>query len=273
MIIRYNGKDIETDNLELLGGNLEGQVYAYEDDAIKVYHEKPQKILMPETDCQKLTLLKTKRILLPKAIAYKYDKNGLLVYGGYVSEKKSNLIPIKDLIKHLPDIIRQESEYYDEDLDILAKNDVSISDLACPGNLISDGQAMYFCDPGNFTCNNSINVARSNLEHLNQAFHSQLFVYGRDQESLEEEFEGMFNYEYMFSPEFYDFIVALYSNAYETDFETSNYKNYLYFLEDILVQYNSIEDYKREVLAQAIDSGLYDYRYPDELEELERILH
>lgn len=271
MIISYKNEKLDTDKLPVLGGHCEGMVYSHNGDAIKVYHDYTDKIRLTQSECEELMKVNTKRILLCKDLVYEVNGEDLK-FKGFSTKEVKNPIPLTQIGDLLPKYIREESKYYEEDINNLSDHRIAISDLEYNGNMLCNNEGIYFVDCGNFSCNGMDNVKKTNLEHLNEALHGQLFLLGKDQESLELELSKIFDSELILTEEFRDFIIKVYEEAYDADFDLNNYKNYLVFLEDILSEYKSLENYKRELLENALDYGNYQYSNPYELEVLERLL-
>ena len=232
MKIMYNGKIVDTNDMKVLGGNFEGMVYEYNGSALKVYHQNPDKIVLPQDTCNDFTKIKTNAILMPDNLVYAYDENNQLYYRGCGTKLVKGEIPLSEMWQTLSkDKLQQQGDILYDDLETLTNNNVEISDLECLGNFIYNGN-MYFCDFGNFKFSTMPNLYNSNLNALNEALHSQLILLGKSKEFLEEEFCNMTNSNLEFTEDFYNFIMKIYNDTYEENF-LYLYKDYLVFLDEV----------------------------------------
>lgn len=275
MKILYKDEKVETDNLINLGENSEGTVYKYQDSALKVYHDRPahMKFLLTEDICKHFTQIKTKRILMSTDLVFAYDANNQPYYRGGRSKLVDKPVSLVEMWETLDsDSLKREDQILREDLNILTENKIVLSDLSTSGNFMyNQDKQMYFVDYGDYSIGTNYTIEQTNLQEFNEACHTHLFLLAHDQEALEQEFSKIVSDDFSFAKKFFEFIRIVYNDIYEQEFSLS-FEDYLVFLQYILDDYQTIENYKRELLASAIDNGFYDYEYPEELEELERVL-
>ena len=268
MIVYNNEKIIDTkkDNIQILGGKDEGLVFGYDNSVIKIYDDKPNKTTLTEDMVRQMANVKTKRILMPTNPIY-IKENSEKIYKGFARFgfiKKC--IPLSAMWETLGENLEAEGKLIEQDVQTLTANNIKINDLTGIGNLLYNG-SLYFCDPGSFEITNDKTVASNNKEELKAGLHYHLFLLSTVKEYLEDELCRITESNFTLSDDFYNFLLNVYGNVYDT----IDYSNYFSFLEDVLAYYGTIEEYKREILEQAIDDDRYS-RYSYEMEELERVL-
>lgn len=275
MKIMYKGEIIDTKDLKKIGGNSEGIVYRYNNDALKVYHKRTynNKCILSQDMCERLMKIKTKQILLPKDITYTFNEKQQTNYGGAGATLVKNPISLYEMWQHIsPQTLQEQDNILKEDLNILSTGNVALSDMSTFGNFLYNKEnSMYFVDYGDYTFSDSSDLEQRNLEEFNLACHNHLLLLGQDKDNIENEICDIAQHDVIISDMFLNLILNIYEDVYEEEFHYS-YEDYLVFLQYILEEYGTIYNFKMELLENAIDNGRYDGEYPEELELLERIL-
>jgi len=149
MRLYINEEKIDIDNLDdlYIGEGKEGIVYHYGDSendyALKIYKEFSDKDRLDCKSAKGLSLIETKRLLLPKKIVYDENKKFIGYVTEYVEDYSIDNIAYLD-VKELID----EIDIIYSDVDILSKNDVSIEDMILL-NMLYDGR-IILNDPGSY---------------------------------------------------------------------------------------------------------------------------
>ncbi len=261
MIIKFLDESVDLKKLKVLGGKDEGIVYAYQDYALKIYHNMPKKWILNLDDVEYFSKVPTTNILLPKAACFKDNE-----YKGAASKLVKDPIPLSEMWETLKNRIEKVRKPIEEDLAILNEYNIRLHDLASNGNLLYNGQ-IYFCDYGSYEHNSDCTRQLNNLLELKEALHYHLFSLSENYRYLEEEYCNLFNQDYTLSEDFIEFLKIVYGDVLDT-IDDNNYFN---FLEDILTYYSSVEEYKLEILENALDNNRY-AKYEYELNELEKHL-
>lgn len=143
----YNGELLEfTDDEEdymYLNEGAEGIVYKYGDDAIKIYKPTCFRSRLNEEQCIRLGTISTKRILMPKGIAYSDDCKTFIGYSTPFIYK----FPVTRVMDMKMGDFVSELDVITEDLDILSQNGVLIDDWHAD-NVLYDGEQLFIGDPG-----------------------------------------------------------------------------------------------------------------------------
>ena len=260
----YKDQILSTKDLKYLGGNLEGNVYAYQDEAIKIYHDIPSKIILSKDDCEYFTSIKTNRILLPTRLIYSLNGHN---YCGYAEKLVHDQVPISFIHEALEDCLDEEKAALEEDKAILASAKIRLRDLDAAGNCLYNG-SLYFCDAGSYDRNTS-NVSQANEEEINSALHYHIFMLGKDKEELEREFSQIMDTDYYFSEDFYNLLTRIYEDAYANNL---NAEDYFEFIRNILYDYGNIMEYKKSLIQEAVYNGTYDDSYYESAKELKRFI-
>ena len=128
---------------EYLGCGMEAHVYKIKDKVVKLYKNYCQKIRLTKEQCDRLTKVRTKRILLPtKSLE---DEEGNMI--GYKMKYVRDLgqdsfykLNKKDLTK--------EMTLIEEDIDVLSDNSINIKDLGNMNTIFHNG--LYLIDAGSY---------------------------------------------------------------------------------------------------------------------------
>lgn len=155
--------------LKCIGNGIEGRVYEYKNQALKIHHDSVwDKVMKPET-CVELQRLKTNRILLPRKMLL--DKNGN--FKGYTTKliiNEQNIYEIKkqQLINELKEL---EKEIY-----YLSNQHIMLNDWHI-GNFKYDGM-FRFIDPGSYYYDNDISkkIRKTNYNTLKDFLFYELIM-------------------------------------------------------------------------------------------------
>lgn len=260
----YKNQILNTEDLKYLGGNLEGNIFAYQDEAIKIYHDIPSKLVLSKDDCEYFTSIKTNRILLPTRLVYSLNGHN---YCGYAEKLVQEPVPISCIHETLEDCLDDEKAALEEDKAILASAKIRLRDLDAAGNCLYNG-SLYFCDAGSYN-RNMDDVRQANDEELNYALHYHIFMLGKDKDELEREFSQIMDTDYYFSEDFYNLLTRIYEDAYANNLSA---EDYFTFITNILYDYGSIMEYKKSLIEKVAENGTYDDSYYESAKELKRFI-
>lgn len=128
---------------DYLGSGMEVNVYKVKNKVVKLYKNYCKKIRLTKEDCDRLTKIKTKRILLPTTTLE--DKKGNMI--GYKMKYISDLG--KDsFFKLNKENLTKELELLEEDINILSDNSIHIRDLGYMNTVYHNG--LYLIDSGSY---------------------------------------------------------------------------------------------------------------------------
>ena len=158
--------------LYLLSDNgIEGNVYAIDNQAVKIYRPSCRKARLEEADVDFLKTQKTKRLLLPEEKVYNAKRR----FNGYTTK----LIDSKTLFAMREMKITkllEEMSYFKEDSVNLAEEKVLIDDLYLENIVVGDG--LYSCDPGSFSREERMSERQVEIENrymVNSLFIDEIF--------------------------------------------------------------------------------------------------
>ena len=173
----YNGELLEfTDDEEdymYLNEGAEGIVYKYGDDAIKIYKPTCFRSRLNEEQCVRLGAISTKRILMPKRIAYSDDCKTFIGYSTPFIYK----FPVTRVMDMKMEDFVSELDVITEDLYVLSQNGVLIDDWHV-GNVLFDGKHIIMGDPGGIEfqyITNYDQAIRNNMFILSEFLKGELF--------------------------------------------------------------------------------------------------
>lgn len=172
MLIYYFGdKKIDMSKKEFdshyINEGLESNVYLFNDRVIKIYKPKCVKIRLDEDTVKRLSKINTERIIMPQDVVY----NELNKFSGYTMkyiESFDNYFINNLNINFLVD----ELEKYENDIKILSRNKITITDICLCNFIFNDG--IYFIDPGSFLYEDHL-IDYSGLSEKNGIIETELF--------------------------------------------------------------------------------------------------
>lgn len=157
--------DYPCDKKNYLNQGDDINAYLIDKEVIKVFKPTNTKLRITKDFCDKLTRIKTKRILLPKKTLLDENSKELKAYSmDYIKNHGINnflLLPKEKLLK--------EMKILKEDISILSDERILINDLNNTNN-ISFHNGIYLIDPGSYESINDNNGAKTysyNLEEIN----------------------------------------------------------------------------------------------------------
>lgn len=157
--ITSSGIYCNNQKLEYLDSGAESHVYQYNDKAIKIYREIPNKRVLSESMINKLKGITTKRVIMPEGILYEDNK----IKGLYMPYIKGQQSEVYNLEKEK---LIEEFSYIYDDLSILGKEQIIIDDLRM-SNFICNSDAFYLIDTGDYYINKNIkNTTRINQDEF-----------------------------------------------------------------------------------------------------------
>ncbi len=201
MKIRIGKKLFEFSEEELdsmyIDEGMEGTIYRFNDDALKIYCDFPRKDRLNEDEAYKLSKIKTDRILLPKDLIY--DENNKFI--GYSTKFIENIDFKNASYLSVYDFCNEMDLVY-KDLKLLNDKGVDVEDYSLY-NLLFDG-SIYFIDPGSHRFVNDDGLLhRDNRYRLNEFLVWNLIPYMTDMSRAK---RNKFRREIDLSDEFVDFM-------------------------------------------------------------------
>lgn len=268
MKIMYQNEILNTDDLEKLGYGDEGVVYKYLDKALKVYWHTPRKRVLSYDFLGDLMTIKTQRIILPTDYIYKLEDDDCGYYNGYSIKLIDHKIPLTNIELTL-DKLNYEEEKIIKDLEILEKNNLEIIDLASKGNFIYNNE-FYFVDPGSYHYSKEQNLGISNLNEVNNALNTNLFLMNNKKSDLKNELSEILQInKNLITDDILSLCMQIYKNTTSTIQFTK--KNYFTFLKEVISYYQSIKNYKLQLIRQALNQNIEE-NYLEAQDQLKRIL-
>ena len=135
----------ELDKLDYLGSGMEGMVYRYYDEAIKVYKTDCSKYILDVDTASRLSLIETSRILLPRRIVYSPEDGSFLGYTTKYIEKG----PKSDVFRKNVNRFCDELDVLRDDITLLSNDKVLLEDLII-GNTVFNNGSIFLIDPGSY---------------------------------------------------------------------------------------------------------------------------
>ena len=167
------------EELEYIDCGAESYVYKYQDKAIKIYRDIPQKRVLSENMISELVGIKTKRIVMPEGLLYEDSK----LKGMYMPYLFGEPDQVYELSKEK---LVEEFSYICDDLSILGKKQIIIDDLRM-SNFICNPEAFYLIDTGDYYINRNIkNTTKINKEEFKTFVFNDLFKIIMQREGLKE---------------------------------------------------------------------------------------
>lgn len=143
----------------------EAKIYRYGDEVLKIHLVYPKKCVINEHDAERLSVINTKRILLPKRIIYSAEDQSFLGYSlSFIDKEDKDTLPSIIL-----DHFLSELDIINSDVKNLSDKGVQIEDLHM-GNVLYNGK-FFIGDPGSFCFKTGISVKEmyyNNLHKLNK---------------------------------------------------------------------------------------------------------
>ena len=138
----YDFSEEELDRYYLDEGT-EATCYKMGDTVLKIHHDYPNRDILSEDNCKRLSKIETDRILLPKDIVYDEDGKYLGYTVKYINseEPKIKNLKIGNLINEFY-VLEKEVKQLDEEY-------VLLEDLNYLNTIYSNG--FYLCDPGKYS--------------------------------------------------------------------------------------------------------------------------
>ncbi len=251
---------IDKNSLGTYKRGLEGKVYNYNGNALKIYHPISGKIRMGEKTANLLTSLETKRLLIPNKLLYKKRKLFFKdKFVGYMTTPYiDNSIPFFQITHMSSDKLSSEIMLIYDDLKILSKNKILIKDYDHPDNIIYNGD-IYFVDCGSFSISNSKNIEYHNFTQINNALYFQLITlqqsYKYNKNNIKEIFEN--NFEELTEEEIYilyKILIRIYYKNFK-EILSSNNEQFKYRLLEIIAKFESINNYKLELIKSTLNKN------------------
>ena len=136
---------IELDKLDYLGCGIEGKVYRYFDEAVKVYKPDCYKYRLDFNTASRLSLFDTNRFLLPRRIVYSPEDGSFLGYTTKYIAKG----PKSDVFRKNVNRFCDELDVLRDDITLLSNDKVLIEDLII-GNTVFNNGSIFLIDPGSY---------------------------------------------------------------------------------------------------------------------------
>lgn len=177
MIININGQTYEFSKDELNymyedEGN-ESIIYRYKDKALKIYKAYSRKDRLTKLSVDKLSKIKTKRILMPESIIHNKEGQFLGYTLKYIERYQKSLIQDLNIDKFI-----EEMKLISDDIEILSDNNIDIDDLIIE-NTLYDGN-IYITDPGSYIFNyhsDQSKIRKDNKIKFNEFVIKELMTY------------------------------------------------------------------------------------------------
>ncbi len=177
-----------------IGSGDEGEVFHYDDYALKVYHPDSYKMRLSEDDCLKMKEIPTECVLLPRGLLYDTKHNFI----GYYTDYIHSWVTCDLLSLRMRDFIDRLDKVYG-DLYILADHSVSVCDFHLFNFIYSND--FYFIDPGSYQIEEDRSkslILSGNQEELKNFVVEDIFStlnygmkYKKKRQLLKDHFEGI----------------------------------------------------------------------------------
>lgn len=164
-------------DLKQISSGYEGITYEYCGKVLKLYYNIPKKTVLSLHDCEYMTNLNTKRILLPEKIVADKQNN---MCGYIISPYIEDDINVCDING---DMLLQERSLIQKELIYLGEKYISVDDFCLDNFMISD--KFYLIDPGSYKVHrdmmndderNIIYLANRNLEYFDSFLYNEIFL-------------------------------------------------------------------------------------------------
>lgn len=277
-LIKDNGSYITLNKDKLLdkksGG--EGDVFRYNDSAIKIYNNEDV-IRLKEDEAKILTDISTKRILLPDKLLYTKE-DGKVSFNGYkISNYINDTKPITEISNLESSKLIEELKLIYKDIDNISLNDVFLCDLDTVDNILFNGN-IYFVDPGKHYVNYPLDYYYLKIENehvMDEAliFHI-LFLQDNYYFLKENTMNVINNHIGEFDPYFYNMAHYIIKNIYfseKVDFKFKKYKNFLEYVLEIISNYGTLNNYRATLIKEALDNK-NNFVDKDEIKFLRKII-
>ncbi|MBQ7141263.1 MAG: hypothetical protein IJO32_07165 [Bacilli bacterium] len=258
IIVNHNFQYIklDTSDLKKIGSGCEGNVYKYQDIAIKVHDDIPIKKTLSQKLVKQFKNIDTKRILLPNGLTF--EKAGIfLKYVGYTTQLISNKLRKERLIDLDSNHIYDEIQLLKNDIKLLSENKISVDDLNSKDNLVFNGD-LYFVDPGSYNIDNGNfnELYTKNMDKLNYALYLCLFCLYNDSNYIMYELKNINgtnieNINYKIVP----LIRNIYTKYFKNEFLDKTNGNYIEAIIQILEKHDSILNYKDKILNDFVNNS------------------
>lgn len=143
MELIIDGRVITDKDMKFLDFGGEGQVYHFEDKAIKIYVSVSLKQRLSFEDVSKMTTIHTEFVMLPRGLVH----NDNLKPKGYYTIYR-NKLPVGSILEISTAEFADDLDEVYGDLKILADYSITVDDL-CLDNFVYDGH-FRFVDPGSY---------------------------------------------------------------------------------------------------------------------------
>lgn len=126
-----------------LDEGTEATCYKLGDTVLKIHHEFPNRDVLSEDNCKRLSKIKTDRILLPKEAVYNEDGKYLGYTVKYINSEEPRIknLKIGTLLNEFY-VLEKEVKHLDEEY-------ILLEDLNYLNTIYSNG--FYLCDPGRYS--------------------------------------------------------------------------------------------------------------------------
>lgn len=153
---------------------MEGTVYIFKGEALKIYHEHEQKKRLTEDECKYLKQINTKRIILPKSIVY--DENKKFI--GYTMPYHQGY-SLENLKRIKLSLLKQYLNEIKKDVILLSDKGVDLDDFHLDNIILDDG--LYIIDPGSYKVRENDRYLKSdNLYRINNFLFENIIAKSSD---------------------------------------------------------------------------------------------